>query len=857
MAATEQELSLQIQAKMLETLTAREQEFSMLTKLLDDIVFRCSQDGQIRLLNVAWERTMGWPVNESLGENLFNYQDEEGGTIAFPEPTPGGENYFTEDVRLVTFSGATKIFNLKATFADDSWYGSLTDMTDFRDTISELQVTRERERKLSLVASRTDNLVIISDANGFIEWVNDSFEKETGFTIEEVKGKRPSELLQGQETSAETKQRMSEGLKRGTGFNVEVINYNRAGNAYWVEVDCTPVRDEKGQLVNFIAIERIITERKQSEQALRDSERHFRTILDTVSEAIFYCDRDLSLHYVNPAWSGMTGHELEGEQAMLADFVHCDDQDALEAMRRQIVDGASQVRKEMRVISRDGGWRHVELILSNIHSSHSTEVTGALVDIDERWHTTQAMLLAKQKAEQLSEARTQFVANMSHEIRTPLNAIIGMSNVLRSTELDVEQSTYVNTLLNGGKALLALVNDILDLAKLDSGEMEFENNPYDLLELGEQCIDVVSSVAEEKNVALTLSFGNGVDREQVGDAHRLQQILLNLLSNAIKFTEQGEVLLTLDQEALAEGQILRIKVQDSGIGIESEKLERLFDAFTQADASITRQFGGTGLGLSICKQIVDRMGGRIWAESRLGEGSTFYCEVPTQSRQSVISKGWVHAYNLTAEEEYLVKQASSISGYDLVSHQDSGDKGLAIQTSAKQDFINERVPRYPLSVGKIQSPRRLMDQIRPPQQQASAAQGVCAQRPLRVLIAEDVLPNQLVATAMLKQLGYRDVTVVDNGRQALEAARRESFDLALVDIHMPEMDGITAATHIRREGLIPTLIAASADVTTEARERVFDAGFNDILAKPFTLDTLEALIATCAEAPANLRSATA
>ncbi|WP_372779988.1 PAS domain S-box protein [Litorivivens sp.] len=836
MAATDQELQLQIQAKMFEALHLREKEFSTLTSLLEDIVFRCDSSGKILLVNEAWERLLGWNIKESVGKKLTDFFCESGAPLLLPDQA--AQDAYTDEVCLLDRKGLKLIFNMKATYSGGSWYGSLTDVTAYRSALSELEIVRENERKLSLVASRTDNIVIITDALGCIEWVNGSFEKETGYTSEEVLRKSPGDLLQGPETSTETIAVMREGVSKGEGFNVEVINYNKDGIPYWVGVDCTPVFDDNGTIRNFIAIERVITERKNTEQRLRESEQHFRSILDTVSEAIFYCDSSLQIRYVNPAWSGMTGHELgAGEFIELTEFVHCDDAELLEGMRKQIHHQPGQIRREMRVISRDGGWRHVEVILSNNGSQGNLAYTGALIDIDERWHATQAMMQAKEKAEQLSEARTQFVANMSHEIRTPLNAIIGMSNVLRHTTLDGEQSAYVDTLLNGGKALLALVNDILDLAKLDSGEMELERKPFDLCSLAEECVDVMANSVMEKNLRLTLEVGAELSREHIGDAHRIRQILLNLLSNAIKFTEQGEVQISLDEERQGDERLLKLRVEDSGIGIAPEKLTNLFDAFSQADPSITRQFGGTGLGLSICKQIVDHIGGRIWAESTQGVGAVFHCELPTRTVIASQSGDTIHAYNLDDHALDYVKNVAHVYGFCFKSHEIDGHAGFALQLAGSAVS-----PRCAYPESKILSPRRLLDLLRHRSNAAAPQSDKGLRREQKILLAEDVVANQLVAKAMLNQLGYHDLTVVENGQLALEKAREEHFDIALLDIHMPVMDGFTAASGLRKESLASVIIAVSADVTTAAKAQATEAGFDNMLPKPFTRDSLSDML---------------
>ncbi len=845
MAASEQELQLQIQAKMLEALYSREQEFSTLTSLLEDLVFRCDGSGKILLVNQAWERVLGWSAEECLGKSLADFQCDADASLVLPDR--GNQDTYTGEVSLRDRHGLKRVFNLKATYSGGSWYGSMTDVTAYRSALSELEIAQENERKLSLVASRTDNIVIITDGQGYIEWVNSSFEKETGFTPEEALGKRPAELLQGPQTAADVTAKMSDGLHRGEGFNVEVVNYSKDGRPYWVGIDCSPVLDDEGKIRNYIAIERIITERKKTEQRLSDSEKHFRNILDTVSEAIFHCDDALRIRYVNPAWTGMTGHEIAaGEAVALDDFIHCDDLGLLETMREEIKSQSGQVRQEMRVISRDGGWRHVEVNLSNSGAEGSLAYTGALIDIDERWHATQAIIQAKEEAERLSETRTQFVANMSHEIRTPLNAIIGMSNVLSSTDLDHEQSVYLDALINGGKALLTLVNDVLDLAKLDAGDIQLESKPFDVIELAEECVDIMATGVEEKNISLSLDVGAELNRVHIGDAHRVRQILLNLLSNAIKFTDRGGVTIALNEEMQGNECLLKIRVEDSGVGVESDKLEKLFDAFTQADDSITRRYGGTGLGLSICKQIVDKAGGRIWVESRVGEGSVFFCELPTRTSPVHQSDDVIHAYNLSGDLLETVRGAAGAYGYGFQSHTDAGRAGYAFQRAGSAIS-----PRYSVPQARICSPRRVLNELWRSSSSVASIANQAASRPQKILLAEDVVPNQLVAKAMLSQLGFNNLTIVENGQLAVELAREERFDIALLDIHMPVMDGISAATILREENLVPVIVAVSADVTTDAMTRATAAGFDNMLPKPFVRDNLsEMLEHYCCDSPA-------
>ncbi len=841
MGPSNKELQLLLQNRMVEELAAKQKDFELLTDLLEEVVFRCDENGVFKLLNTAWERKTGWPVNACVGSEFISHLDDDASITAVQQGLRGSDDIDCE-LTITSRFGDLRYFNLRAKKRDSDWYGSLYDITQQRQTMAALESSREQARKLSLVASRTDNLVIITDAQGRIEWVNQSFEKVTGYRLHEVRKQSPGSFLQGPDSQQETVEEMRRGLANGQGFNVEIINYNREGLPYWLAIDCTPVVNELGELVNFIAIEREISERKQNEQRLRDSERHYRSILNSVSEAIFYADEHLNLQYANPAWSGMTGHYFNAnEQRNLLDFIHDDDVTLLHTTRDQAREIGNTTRQELRLRDYNGEWRRVELLLSRVNQEH--DFTGALIDIDERWQATQAILRAKQEAEELSVARTRFVANMSHEIRTPLNAIIGMSSVLETTQLDDEQRLCLDTISNGGKALLSVINDVLDLARLDSQAIELENREFQLIDVCEEALDLVALKAAEKNVRLAASCANHLPYRLKGDSHKIRQLLINLLTNAVKFTTEGHVTLTLcwSGESSARG-TLNITVTDSGIGIPPERLPTLFDAFTQADPSTTRRFGGSGLGLAICQQICAAMGGEISATSVVGKGSRFNCtldlEVVEQQAPKSSAKLAVHGDDTLVQN--TARWLADHYGLDLqILAPDHTDKTLVL---ANADGSSKVLTSGELPA--VMSPLRLWRKLAPPQNHMAELSSPAAASQLSILIAEDTAPNQLVVAAMLKQLGYADYTIANNGEEALAAMAERHYDLVLLDIHMPVMDGLTAAKKIRENPNYrhTTIIAASADVTTDAREAADEVGFDSWLAKPFTRSSLEELL---------------
>ncbi len=841
MGPSDKELQLLLQNRMVEELATKQQDFELLTDMLEEVVFRCDQYGVFKVLNKAWERKTGWPVNASVGSEFIAYLDDPSAIKALRAGLCSNDD-LDFDLKMTSRFGDLRYFSLRAKKRGSDWYGSLFDITQQRHTMTALENSREQARKLSLVASRTDNLVIITDAQGKVEWVNQSFEKVTGYRLHEMRGQSPGSFLQGPNTNPDTVATMRQGLANGRGFNVEIINYNRQGVPYWLAIDCTPVVNEQGELVNFIAIEREISERKESEQRLRDSEKHFRGILNSVSEAIFYADEHLNMQYANPAWSGMTGHYFNtGSHCNLLDFIHSDDVALLLKTRAQAHDIGQTTRQELRLRDYNGEWRRVELLLSRVNQQR--DFTGALIDIDERWQATQAILRAKQEAEELSVARTRFVANMSHEIRTPLNAIIGMSSVLETTRLDDEQRLCLDTISNGGKALLSVINDVLDLARLDSQAVELENRDFQLLEVCEEALDLVAMKAAEKNLELAISCEAPLPHTLRGDSHKIRQLLINLLTNAVKFTAKGQVTVALSwQNSGGKHGALQIAVQDSGIGIPEDRLPSLFDAFTQADPSTTRQFGGSGLGLAICQQICTAMGGKISATSVPGEGSCFTCSLKLDviERDAPSASGTL---SVNSDSELLIKAAQWLAQHKGLELQagDHGTGGAAVILSSAdgstRSLSHDELPT-------VLSPLRLWRQLSPSQSHSVQARKPEESAQLSILIAEDTVPNQLVVAAMLKQLGHSNYTITNNGEEALQAMSERHYDLVLLDIHMPVMDGLTAAKEIRRnpDYQHTAIIAASADVTTDAKEAADNVGFDSWLAKPFTRRSLEELL---------------
>ncbi|NJP05492.1 MAG: PAS domain S-box protein [Chloroflexaceae bacterium] len=630
---------------------------------------------------------------------------------------------------------------------------------------------KQSEERYRLLFDGSINPLAVCDRDGILVLINKQAARNLDSTVGECIGKPLGTFVPTFHDRTVIRIREVLSTKKVL-FVEDTIELSQGQRWFWSLLQ--PIKMSDGlELVQIISHD--ITERKQAEELLRASEERLRTLVQAMPVMLDAFDA----HGLIVAWNaecervtGYSAAEVIGNSQAMQMFYP--DQGYRDAMEQTVFEVELDFRNmEWDLTRKDGSICTISWSNISKHYPIAGWASWAIgIDVTEQKQIERALKHSRDAAEAASRTKSAFLANMSHEIRTPLNAILPMTQVLLETNLTAEQHEAVITIATGSKALLALISDILDISRIEQGSLVLQNESFDFFQCVREAAALFAPQAATKHLALVVQIDETLPHHLIGDIVRLRQVIINLVSNAVKFTDTGSIAIDVSGQPQEHGWQIDIAVRDTGIGISAEVLPLIFDAFTQADTSMTRRYGGSGLGLAISRQLITLMGGSLDVASHEGRGSTFTISLLTEA----------------ADQPFVVLP--------------------------QMDRVSEPA---------------VHDQHH---------------RPLRILLAEDSLLNQRVMLRLLEKRGYR-ADVALNGQEVLACLQQQHYDLILMDVQMPEMDGIEATRRIRAEWPAeeqPWIIAITAHALEGDREWCLAAGMDDYLSKPVQSEQLFAAI---------------
>jgi len=856
----------------LEKLRAREgelvkknAELEVLTNNVVDILVALDDTGRMLELSLGIERTLGYARAELMGGSVFDYVHEKdrevvAAALAAAIAAPGKVE--SVQCRLRHKSAGWRTIAavgqaVPAKIADNQNSQNTIVVVSFRDITESIEQDRTQALWSAFAKSSDDALVAASLEGIFTNW-NPGAQRLFGYSADEMIGRHlsafiPPDLL---DETREVVDRVSRGeVVR----DLETQRTRKDGTRLHVSLTGFPMINAAGQVAGMAAIVRDVTERKRAEDK-------FRSLLESAPDAMVIVDSGGRITLVNAQVESLFGHKREQLLGKPVEMLMPERFRGNHVAHRLRFAASPQMRPMgagLNLLGRraDGSEFPVEIRLSPLRSEGELLVASAIRDITRQKEVERELIAARESALAASRAKSEFLSSMSHEIRTPMNMILGMAEVLGETPLGPDQRRYINLMKSNSNTLLRLINDILDLAKIESGKFGLEQVEFDLEELVETTAETMSVRAHEKGIELVTRISHDLPRRRSGDPLRLRQILTNFLSNAIKFTESGEVVVTVEKDPAADGEgALLFSVADTGVGIPADKQDAIFSSFTQADSSITRKYGGTGLGLTIVRRLTEMMGGRVWLESAPGKGSIFHLNVklPAQASSPAAAikpnpPAGLHLLAIDDSRSNRMALREMLPNCELAEATDAETAVRALDNARRLNLrydlvmIDWRIPgtdAAPLlqqisshiaapmpiivmlpshdlnSQTAWVSERKLHYVVKPikqsdlyatialallhtplsvdPPAPTRSESGVIEKKtPLRILVADDSPDNRLLIELYLKHTPHR-LDHAENGEVAVRKFKAGEYDLILMDNQMPVMDGLTAVRTIRQ-----------------------------------------------------------
>jgi two-component system sensor histidine kinase/response regulator len=900
--------------KFEDLLRESEEKHRILLDEASDPIFSFHPDGRYRYVNKAYIDGIGKPGETFIGKTMYDifpkdeadkrigplkkaWETGEEKIIEVWVPRPDGNRHFITNIKPIKDAHGNVL----------SVICSSKDLTARKLAEEALKESEEKFREL--YENLRDGLAVV-DMNGKITQFNHEFQEMLGYDSEEIYHLTYEDITPIKWHSAESKIINEQVMTRGYSDLFEKEYLRKDGTVFPVELRIYLSKDKDGKSKSMWAVVRDITERKKLEQALREEKAFTEQALNIMQDIFYVFTPDGKFIRWNEQMKDHTGYDDEeiARTSPIAFFVEEHRDGVVKAIEQAFTKGHARVEGD--VLTKDGRRIPHEMTAALfVDGQGNPLLSGTGRDITERKAMEGALQKAKNDAEAATQAKSEFLANMSHEIRTPMNGVIGMIDLSLETKLDREQREYMELAKSSAKSLLTLLNDILDFSKIEANKLEIESLDFDLYETMDQTMRVLGIDADQKGVELMYAIDSKISYSINGDSTRLKQMITNLVKNAIKFTEKGHILVKVEEESSTDTQKnLHFYVQDTGIGISKDKLNSIFESFTQADGSTTRKYGGTGLGLSITKHLVEMMNGEIWVESEVGKGSTFHITlsfdigkkiesypvkpedvkglkvliVDDNSVNRLILRRNLESWGMNVTEascgkecldklDVTVETANAyqillldcmmpgIDGFEVVKNlKKKGLKDIIIIMLSSLDQKGNKEKSREIGISeyliKPVSPSALLNSIMnilsvkgrdnsrvtkvlPDVQQNDIKIPVG----VKILLAEDNHVNRKLAVRLLEKIGVSPKTA-ENGHEVLEAMINDDFDMILMDIQMPGMDGIEATKRIRdieqkKGGHVP-IIAITAHAMKGDRERFIQAGMDDYVSKPLDAQRL-------------------